>query len=108
MDGDKASIEARYSINSAGVSGRPAESAKEAIKRLGVISAGIWGGYGVKDHPAMPLLGFYEARFGRLAVPNVRSPGNDCCFQNYLAHYFRIIWRNDGSPHNNESDRPLN
>ena len=34
--------------------------------------------------------------------------GQDCCFQNYLARYFGIIWRNDGSPHNNESDRPLN
>jgi hypothetical protein len=30
-----------------------------------------------------------------------------CCFQNYLAHYFRVIWRNDGSPHNNESDMAL-
>jgi hypothetical protein len=33
--------------------------------------------------------------------------GQDCCFQNYLAYYFRIIWRSVGAPLHHEADSPL-
>ncbi len=37
-----------------------------------------------------------------------KSPGHrlKCCFQNYMAHYFRIIWRSVGAPLQHEPDRP--
>jgi hypothetical protein len=77
VDGARASIEARCSMNKARSERPPGRESKEVIEGLGVISAGIWGGYGVKDHPTKPLLGFYEAVFWRLSALRVRTPGNE-------------------------------
>jgi hypothetical protein len=76
------------------VAGAGVQGTVEAVGGLGGAElAGGAGGDGVLD--------------GEWGAGGV-GDGSGCCFQNYLAHCFRIIWRNDGSPHNNESDRPLN
>ena len=77
-----ASIEARYFMKSAGVSGRPTGESKEVIQGFSVIPPRIGGCHGIKHHPAKPLPGIYEAGFGRIEVlrgrPVAVTVGSQC------------------------------